>query len=590
MSEAPSASSIDLNADEHACAAWVACFLQARGVDRVFGLQGGHIQPIWDRAARLGIRIVDVRHEGAAVHMAHAHAELTGRLGVAMVTAGPGVTNTVTAIANASLARAPVLLIGGCTSRPQANMGPLQDIPHTDILRPVTRTSRTLRVPEQVLRELDEAVARAMGDLGEPGPAYVEIPTDVLRARVPPALVLDDWLRPKPPRTIPPDPAAVAQAADALWSAKRPLVLTGRGARHAGAELVRLLDATGAVYLDTQESRGLVPPDHPAFVGAARAAAMSEADLVLVIGRKLDYQLGYGSPAVFPAARRFVRLADTAGELVDNRRGDPELLATPALALAAIAEAAGNREPAIDHAWAQALRRRHAERTTSGARAPQRGGDGKIHPAAIFDAIRALAAPDHVAVADGGDLLSFARVGLESRTYLDAGAFGCLGVGVPFAIAAALAFPGRQVISVNGDGAFGLNAMEIDTAVRHGAKAVFIVSNNAAWNIERYDQEANYGGRVVGTTLAHSDYAAMARALGAHGERVEDPADLPAALERALANAPALVDVVTSQTAVSSDARKGLGFVPDYQPLTAWDEAEQRRRREAVGDAAGTGG
>ncbi len=149
---------------------------------------------------------------------------------------------------------------------------------------------------------------------------------------------------------------------------------------------------------------------------------------------------------------------------------------------------------------------------------------------------------------------------------------------MPFAIAAALACPDRQVISVNGDGAYGINAMEIDTAVRHGAKAVFVVSNNAAWNIERYDQEANYGGRVVGTTLNHSDYAAMARALGAHGERVEQPEDLVGALRRALDNAPAVVDVVTSQQAVSSDARKGLGFVPDYQALTAWDDAERKRR------------
>jgi acetolactate synthase I/II/III large subunit len=553
----------------------VARLLQARGVDRVFGLQGGHIQPIWDHAARLGIRIVDVRDEGAAVHMAHAHAELTGELGVAMVTAGPGVTNTATAMANASLARAPVLLLGGCPPRPQSNMGPLQDIPHVDILRPVTRAARTARVPEQVLRELDEAWARATGDLGEPGPVYVEIPTDVLRAEVPPALVLDDWLRPKPARELPPHPAAVEAAADALWSARRPLVVTGRGARNAGAELVRLLDACGAAYLDTQESRGLVPPDHPAFVGAARAAAMGEADLVLLVGRKLDYQLGYGSPAVFPHAR-FVRIADTPGELIDNRRGDPELLATPRLALAAIAAAAGNRPSSVDRAWTEALRRKQRERVA--AVPPAQPADGKIHPARIFEAIARVARPDYVAIADGGDLLSFARVGLAARTYLDAGAFGCLGVGVPFAIAAALAFPGRQVISVNGDGAFGINAMELDTAVRHGARAVFIVSNNAAWNIERYDQEVNYGGRVVGTTLRHSDYAAMARALGAHGERVEDAEELPAALERALANAPALLDVVTSQAAVSSDARKGLGFVPDYQPLTAWDDAERRRR------------
>ena len=175
----------DLNRDEDNVAAWIAHALERRGIDRVFGLQGGHIQPVWDHLARRGIRIIDVRDEGAAVHMAHAHGELTGSLGVAMVTAGPGVTNCVTGIANASLARVPLLLIGGCTSRPQANMAPLQDIPHVDILRPVTRYCRTARVAEQVIRELDEAIARAFGDLGEPGPSYIEVPTDVLRTRVP---------------------------------------------------------------------------------------------------------------------------------------------------------------------------------------------------------------------------------------------------------------------------------------------------------------------------------------------------------------------------------------------------------------------
>ncbi len=570
----------DLNSDLQSCAAWIARFLKSRGIDRIFGLQGGHIQPIWDHVARQGIRIIDVRDEGAAVHMAHAHAELTGQFGVAMVTAGPGVTNTVTAIANASLARAPVLLIGGCTSRPQANMGPLQDIPHVDILRPVTRASRTARVPEQVIRELDEAVARAMGDSGEPGPVYIEIPTDVLRTHVPPQLVLDEWIEPKPPRLLPPDPARVAEAVDVFWSAKRPLVITGRGARQAGAALVRLLDSTGALYLDTQESRGLVPADHSSTAAAVRAAAMTDADVVLLIGRKLDYQVGYGSPAVFPNAR-FIRIADNPGELVDNRRGQPELLASPHLALDAMLAAAGNREPGLDKVWADGLRRRHRERAAPPENVrdrPMTGADGKIHPRAIFDALAPIAPSDYIAVADGGDLLSFARTGLRASIYMDAGAFGCLGVGVPFAIAAALAMPERQVISVNGDGAFGINAMEIDTAVRHGAKVVFIVSNNAAWNIERLDQEMNYGGRVVGTTLRHSDYAALARALGAHGERVEQASDLQGALRRALENAPSLVDVVTSQTVLSSDAQKGLGFVPDFQALTAWDQAEQKRR------------
>ena len=294
---------------------------------------------------------------------------------------------------------------------------------------------------------------------------------------------------------------------------------------------MRFLDAADALYLDTQESRGLVPADHPSAVGSMRGAAMAGADLVITLGRKLDYQLGFGSPAVFPEAR-FVRIADTGAELIDNRRGAPEVLADVGLALDAIVEALGNDAGARDSEWLDGLRGKHRERVARGAgsAAPARGADGKIHPMAIFDAIRETADPDYIAIADGGDLLSFARIGLDSRTYLDAGIFGCLGVGVPFAVAAALAFPDRQVISVNGDGAFGINAMEIDTAVRHGAKAVFIVSNNAAWNIERHDQDINYGGRIVGTLLEHCDYAALGRALGAHGERVEDPADLPGAI------------------------------------------------------------
>ena len=309
---------------------------------------------------------------------------------------------------------------------------------------------------------------------------------------------------------------------------------------------------------------------------------MAQADLIITLGRKLDYQLAFGSPAVFRDAR-FLRIADTPGGLNDNRRGAPEVLASVGPALTALAEALRDDAGSRDQAWADGLRAKHRERTAKGRErpAPQRGSDGKIHPMAVFQAIGEVAEPDYIGIADGGDFLSFARIGLDTATYLDAGAFGCLGVGVPFAIAAALACPQRQVICTTGDGAFGINAMEIDTAVRHGARAVFIVSNNAAWNIERYDQEINFGGRVTGTTLAYSDYAAMAQALGAHGERVEDPADLDAAIRRALANAPAVVDVVTSRDAVSSDATKGLSVVPDFQPLTAWDEAERRRRAGA---------
>jgi acetolactate synthase-1/2/3 large subunit len=567
-------------ASHRSVAELVARFLQRRGVDRIFGLQGGHIQPIWDHLARLGVRIVDVRDEGAAVHMAHAHAQLSAGVAIAMATAGPGVTNCVTAMANAHLERVPLLLIGGCPPVPQDDLGPLQGIDHVGILAPVTRLSRTLRVADQIARDLDKAWSIAEGDGGTPGPVYIEIPTDVLRQTVPPACVLDEHLAPKSRPRLQPDAALLARAAEHLRAAHRPLVVTGRGARGAGAALTRLLDASGAVYLDTQESRGLVDGAHASVVGAVRARAMQEADLVLVVGRKLDYQMGYGSPAVFKQAR-FVRIADCAEELRDNRRGEVELLADAGLSLAALADALSKPSATLDTAWTGALRAEHVKRAAKYAEAMNlapAGRDGHMHPNRIFAALRKVLAPDAITIADGGDLLSFARMGLETRHYLDAGAFGCLGVGTPFAVAAALLHPERQVVAITGDGAFGINAMEIDSAQRHGAKAVFIVSNNAAWNIERLDQEMNYGGRVVGTTLAWSDYAGMARAFGLHAERVTDPARLEGAIRDALANAPALIDVVTTQDALSSDAGKGLGWVPDRQALTAWDEAEQARR------------
>lgn len=564
----------------NAAASVIARCLKARGVDRIFALCGGHVMPIWMRADALGIRIVDVRDERAAVHMAHAHAELTGALGVALVTAGPGVTNAMTGIANAHVARAPVLVLSGVVPRPQENRGALQDIVHTDLLRSITRYARTVREPSLVPQELDEAIARAWGQGGEPGPAYLDFPTDVLRAEVPPALQLEEHLRGRERARMFPDPKAVAAAVDLLWSARRPLVVTGRGARGSGRELRALLRRLPAAYLDTGESRGLVPDDDPAVVGAMRATAMAEADVVVTVGRRLDFQLAYGSPAVFRAAR-FLRLADAPSELRDNRRGEVEIFASPVATLAALVEAAGDRAPAADRSWSAGLRERHLERASrlrASLAKPEPGRDGRMHPNVLLAAVQAQLSPDAVVIADGGDLLSFARVALSGGAYLDPGSFGCLGVGVPFGIAASLAQPERQVVVVSGDGSFGFNAIEVDTAVRHRAPLVIVVANNGAWQIEVFDQTESFG-RVVGTRLQHADYAAMARGFGMHAERVEDPARLGPALERAFANRPALLDVLVTSDAVSSDAKSGLAWVPDLQPLATWDEAERLFRK-----------
>jgi acetolactate synthase I/II/III large subunit len=562
-------------------AALVAEFLRAHGVTRVYGLCGGHIMPIWMALDAAGIRIVDVRDERAAVHMAQAEAEITGAFGVALVTAGPGLTNAITGIANAHVSRTPVLVLSGTPPRAQENRGALQDLDHARLVGPVTRYARTVREPALVPEALAEALARALGEGGDPGPAYLDFPTDVLRAPVPAAVALPELMEPRLRTRALPDPDSVAAAVEALFAAKRPLVVSGRGARGAGPALRGLLDRLGCPYLDTGESRGLVPDDHPSVVAAMRGRAMAEADLVVTVGRRLDFQLAYGSPAVFPQAR-FLRIAGAPGELRDNRPG-LAVLADPAETLGAIVRAAGNRAPAVDRAWAADLRGEHRARTSAfrdKLRTAPDGPDGRMHPNRLVAAIQDALGPDAIVVTDGGDFLSFARVGLSAPTMLDPGPFGCIGVGVPYGIAAALAAPDRTVVVATGDGAFGFNAIEIDTAKRHAAPVLFVVANNGGWQIEVHDQTVTHG-RVVGTRLQDADHAGMARAFGLHAERVAKPEDLPGALARALANRPALLDVLVTTEAVSSDARSGLAWVPDLQPLAAWDEAERAWREGA---------
>lgn len=568
---------------EQSAASLVARFLKARGVDRVFALCGGHIMPLWMRLDAEGIRLVDVRDERAAVYMANAHAEVTGRLGVAMVTAGPGVTNAMTGIANAYVAKAPVLVLSGTPPQMQENRGALQDMIHTDFVRPLTRYARTVRQPELVLQELDEAVSRAFGQGGEPGPVYLDFPVDTLRAEVPKVLQLPEQLEGSPRARMLPDPVAVQRAADLLLAAKRPLFISGRGARGAGAQLAKLLERLDALYLDTGESRGLVPDDHPSVVAAMRGSVMTEADVIVTVGRRLDFQLAYGSPAVFGDAK-FVRIADCAGELRDNRRGAAEIFATPAAALDALLVATEGRQGAAQADWSRSVRAKHQERAAklvASMKSAPAGQDGRMHPNRLVAALRDALPSDAVVVADGGDFLSFARVGLPATTYLDPGSLGCIGVGTPFGISASLALPGRTVVVATGDGSFGFNAMEIDTAARHKAPVLIVVANNGSWAIEVRDQQETFG-KVVGTRLQFADHAAMARAFGLHGERVERAEDLPAAIERALAvvrsGGPALLDVVVTPEAVSSDAKSGLAWVPDLQPLAAWDEAERRWR------------
>lgn len=565
---------------DQSVAALIARYLKSQGVKRVYGLCGGHIMPIWMRLDAEGIQIIDVRDERAAVYMAHAEAELGNGLGVALVTAGPGVTNAMTGIAYSHVARSSVLVLSGLPPVPQGNRGALQDITHTDLVRSITRYARTVYNADLALQELDEAVCRSLGQGGEPGPTYLDFPVDVLRRRVSPAVELAERFVPRTFNSIAPNDAEVRAAVELLWSAKRPLVIAGRGAKFSSAALSELLSRLGAAYLDTGESKGLVPESHPSVVAAMRGVVMKQADVVLTLGRRLDFQLAYGSPAVFGDAK-FVRIADCAAELRDNRRGEVEILASCDLTLQAMLEVVAERTSSADKTWLENLRQQHQERSEKlslSMRNAKAGSDGLMHPNQVLSALRDVVDDDAILVADGGDFLSFARVGLPASTYLDPGSLGCIGVGTPLGVAASLVCPDKTVVVATGDGAFGFNAMELDTAVRHNAPLLVVVANNGAWAIEVRDQIESYG-KVVGTRLKFSDYAAMAKGLGMYAERVERAEDLNAAIERALANRPALLDVLVTPEAVSSDAKSGLAWVPDLQALGTWDEAEQQWRQ-----------
>ena len=554
-------------------------FLRARGVRRVYGLVGGHIQPVWNEAAKQGLRIVDVRHESAAVHMAHAEAALTGAFGVALVTAGPGITNAVTGIAHASVSRVPVLVISGRTPRPQAGMGAMQDLPQAQIVQPLCRRVESVSERHHVLSRLDACVRAALGADGSPGPAYVDFPTDLMREEGSPAEIdpawFDEWL----PSTVYPNADAIEAASQLIRKAQRPLVISGRAIRNCGSLVERFLDATKAVYLDTGESRGIIPSSNAASVPAMRGRAMREADLVITLGRRLDFQLAYGSPAVFAPDARFIRIGTATDEISDNRRGTVEIRADVGATLEALCSCNLDVDW-VNREWRRALTDANAERTIKFAtqmRHAAAGADGRMHPYRLISSINDAVDNESVLVVDGGDILSFARVALKvTNRYLDPGSLGCIGIGVPFATAAAINFPGRRVLALIGDGSFGFTAMEIDTAVRHQARVVYIVANNEGWNIDRHDQRLNYG-RTVGVDLPGCRYHELASALGAYAERVEDPAQLTGALQRAFANTPAVLDVLISGEPTSPDFASGLAEVCTRQALRKWDEAEQMR-------------
>ena len=554
-------------------AAAIARFVAGQGVSRVYTLPGSHVKPICSELARLGIRIVSARHECAAVHMAHAEADLTGTLGVAIVTTGPGLTNAITGIASAFLSRTPLLVLSARVPDAQAGMGALEEVPQGDLVRPVCRYVRAVADERHVLSGLHMAVTAALGSDGPPGPVYVDFTPNMLKQPMPDWYLDSRWFnRIARPARLPNDDA-IANAAALLRGSRRPLAIGGRGVLGAGAALEKFLQASGCLYLDTRESRGTLSPDNPNSIPALRGRAMAEADLVITLGRRLDFELAYGSGAVFAESARFLRIGRTVEELSENRRGDVEVCADVDAVLQRLVELEA-KPSAPDTAWQNELKSANVAKTST-TKAHPPGSDGRMHPLTLIAAINRLVDSETVCIVDGGDILSFARVGLRARTYLDLGPFGCLGSGAPYAVAASLTYPERRVIALIGDGSFGFGALEVETAVRSGARALFIVANNDAWNIERQDQLLKYPDQELGTTLTPCRYDLLAKSLGAHGERVERAEDLAAAFERALANLPAVVDVAVTRDAASPDTKSGLANVPPLHATQSWDDAER---------------
>jgi len=554
-------------------AAAIARFVAGQGVSRVYTLPGSHVKPICSELARLGIRIVSARHECAAVHMAHAEADLTGTLGVAIVTTGPGLTNAITGIASAFLSRTPLLVLSARVPDAQAGMGALEEVPQGDLVRPVCRYVRAVADERHVLSGLHMAVTAALGSDGPPGPVYVDFTPNMLKQPMPDWYLDSRWFnRIARPARLPNDDA-IANAAALLRGSRRPLAIGGRGVLGAGAALEKFLQASGCLYLDTRESRGTLSPDNPNSIPALRGRAMAEADLVITLGRRLDFELAYGSGAVFAESARFLRIGRTVEELSENRRGDVEVCADVDAVLQRLVELEA-KPSAPDTAWQNELKSANVAKTST-TKAHPPGSDGRMHPLTLIAAINRLVDTQTVCIVDGGDILSFARVGLRARTYLDLGPFGCLGSGAPYAVAASLTYPERRVIALIGDGSFGFGALEVETAVRSGARALFIVANNDAWNIERQDQLLKYPDQELGTTLTPCRYDLLAKSLGAYGERVERAEDLAAAFERGLENLPAVIDVAVTRDAVSPDTKSGLANVPPLHATQSWDDAER---------------
>ena len=517
----------------------VAKGLKNEGVDTIFTLCGGHIIDIYDGCLDEDIRIVDVRHEQVAAHAADGYARQTGKLGCVVTTAGPGCTNAVTGIATAFRSESPVLHIGGQGATTQHKMGSLQDLPHVDIMAPITKFAAGVRSTERIADMISMAAREAFA--GAPGPAYLEIPRDVLDREIPAeAARLPEAGRYRASTKSIGDPRDIEKLADLLVKAERPCILLGTQVWTARGheEAIALVRALNIPAYFNGSGRGILPPGDPHHYHRTRRTAFDKADVIVIVGTPFDFRMGYGKRLRAEAAVVQIDLDyRTAGKNRDITLG---LVGDPGAILGAVHAAttgradngAGGREP-----WLQELRA--AETKATEKLMPMFLSDSApIHPYRVAWEINEFLGEDTVYIGDGGDVVTISAQAVQPRRpgqWMDPGALGSLGVGTGFAMAAKLAHPEKEVLCYYGDGAFAMTAFDMETANRFGAPYIAVVGNNSAMNQIRYGQIAKYGEQRgnVGNKLGDVPFGAFAEMLGGYGEEVRDSGEIGPALRRA---------------------------------------------------------
>ena len=523
--------------------------LREHGVDHVFFLMGGPMIDAENACLDAGVRMIDVRHEQAAAMMATAYSRVLSRPSVCMAASGPGTTNLVTGVAHAFVDCAPVIAIGGSSPVSQYGMGAFQEMDQVAMMRPITRWAERAydarRIPELVAAAFRHAFA------AQPGPVYLDMPGDVLYRDVDPSDVR--WVEPDIARQRPlGDPQLVDRAIALLEKAERPVLIAGSGILWSAAagELQAWVERSRMPFWTTPQGRGVIPEDHPLCFLNARATAFGAADLVFVIGTRLNYVIDFGRPPRIAAEARMIQIDLDPAELGRTRHVDVGIAGDARAVLTQLLDALDGRLAGRFDRWVAYLadvneeKRLDAERAMSTDQLP-------IHPLRLCREVRDFLERDAILCVDGQEILNFGRQSIPTYVpghRLNSGPFGTMGVGLPFGLGAKLARPDEQVVVLHGDGSMGLNAMELDTAVRHRINVLTIVSNNGGWTAS--DR------RKAGRDLGYTRFDLVAKALGCHGEHVERPDDIRPALGRAAESGkPAVVNVVTDAAARARTAR-----------------------------------